>query len=320
MKLVIRLVGAVFALLVVLVAAAAILYGRSDIDPEALKSKYTNLESEFVTLNNGLVVHVRDQGPEDGDTIVLVHGSTSSLHTWEPWIGFLKDKYRIVSMTLAGHGLTGPDPDHDYSMTGQARLVHEVLQQRSIERYTIVGSSMGGFIAWVHTILYPDSVDRLVLIGASGFPHDGAPSLTFQLMRMPVTRDLLRYITPRSSVERATKLAYNNNPVVDDALVDRYYELLLRKGNRHATAIRSAKERDYSIAERMDEIGVPTLLMWGKHDALVPVEDAEKFAQAIPQAQTIIYDDLGHIPFEEAPERTVRDFEAFLRGELTSHQ
>jgi len=316
MKLIARIFIGLIAVLVLLVGVAYLLYGVSDLDPEQLKSKYANLESEFITLDNGLEVHTRDQGPEDGEAIVLVHGSSSSLHTWEPWIGFLKDDYRVISMTLAGHGLTGPHPDHDYSMVGQARLVRDVLETKEIERYTIVGSSMGGFISWVHTILYPASVDRLVLIGASGFPNDAPQSLAFTVLRTPGLRNLMRYITPRSTLADATRLAYHNSPVVDDALIDRYYELLLREGNREATAIRSGNTRDYSINERLDEIGVPVLLMWGKHDALVPVEDAAKFAAKIPQAQTLIYDDLGHIPFEEAPERTVRDFRAFLRGEL----
>lgn len=316
MKIILRLAAALVGLVLVLVAVAAILYWEPDRDVESLTAKYANLESEFVTLDNGLTVHMRDQGPDDGEVLVFVHGSSASLHTWEPWISLLKDRYRAISITLAGHGLTGPHPNHDYSMVGQAKLVREVLEKRAIERYTIIGSSMGGFIAWVHTILYPASVDRLVLIGSSGFPHDSAPSLTFKLMSWPVTRDLLRYITPRSVVEDATKLAYHNSPVVDDALVDRYYELLLREGNRDATARRMAAPRDYSINERLDEIGVPTLILWGKHDALVPVEDAAKFDEAIEQSKVIIYDELGHIPFEEAPELTIPDFEAFLRGEL----
>ncbi|CAE7593740.1 apnhaP [Symbiodinium microadriaticum] len=290
----------IIALVIVLGIAAGY---ESDIPVAELEPKYMSDTSTYITLDNGLKVHMRDEGNPDGDVLVLIHGSNASLHTWEAWVERLEDDYRIISMDLAGHGLTGPHPDHDYSMPGQAALVHEVLTKLDVDSYSIAGSSMGGFVSWRHAVDYPDGVEKLIVIGSSGYPHpDADPGFLWSLLEMPGIRNIFEMVTPRSFVEPLIHETYGNSPVVDDAMIDRYWELILREGNRKATAVRRQEGRDMTQHELLKTLDKPTLVMWGANDPLVPVGDAHKFHRDLPDSVLVIYDDLAHIPFEEDAE------------------
>lgn len=316
MKLIGRIFGALVVLVVVAIAGLVAWGWESDRTLAELKPVYANEHSQFVTLDNGLSVHARDQGNPDGEVIVLIHGSSASLHTWEPWADRLESQFRVVSMDLAGHGLTGPHPTHDYSMAGQAALVDETLRKMGIpDGYTIVGSSMGGFVSWLHTLTYPDRVKRLVVIGSSGFPREAREDQPFiyRAMKMPGIRNILQKVTPRVAVADTTLQVYNGNPdIVTDEVIDRYWLMLLREGNREATSIRNRQTRDKDAHKRISEITQPTLVMWGEIDLLVPIQDAYKFEEALPNPTMAIYPDLGHIPFEEDPDRTVADLLKFI--------
>jgi len=318
MKVIKRIVGGLMALILIGIVGLVAWGWEDDRTLAELKPVYANEHSHFITLDNGMSVHLRDQGNPDGDVIVLIHGSSASLHTWEPWVGRLKDRFRLVSIDLAGHGLTGPSPVHDYSMAGQAALVDETLRKHGVpDGYTIVGSSMGGFVSWLHTLNYSDRVKRLVVIGSSGFPRDAAADgdrpFIYTLMSTPIIGDAMRKITPRSAVADTTRKVYNGNPdVVTDEVIDRYWNMLLREGNREATAIRNQQPRNMDAYKRLSDITQPTLVMWGEIDALVPFANAAKFEAALQRPTMAIYPDLGHIPFEEDPDRTVADLIQFI--------
>ncbi|TDI60818.1 MAG: alpha/beta fold hydrolase, partial [Alphaproteobacteria bacterium] len=159
-----------WAILIVVVAIVGIYLSllRFDIPAEEVDALYSNAESEFMVLGNGQRVHYRDEGKADGPTLVLIHGSNASLHTWEPWVAILGDQFRIVSMDLQGHGLTGPAPDNDYSADAMARLVDEVVTRLGIYRFALAGSSMGGRTSWHYAIAHPDRLNALILVGSSG--------------------------------------------------------------------------------------------------------------------------------------------------------
>ena len=307
-------VGIAALLVAIPVIAVAILY-RSDIPVSQLEAKYMSDYSRYVVMEDGLKVHIRDQGNRDGPVLVMIHGLSASLHTWEPWIQRLKSDYRVISIDLAGHGLTGPNPSHDYSMSAQAALVNEVLEQVGAQRYSIIGSSMGGFVAWRHTLDYADKVQKLVLIGASGYPRANTdPGLIWKLLQTPGLNKILNKATPRSFVEPMVRSTYGNSPVVDDVLIDRYWELARREGNRNAATILLTAGDIPDQHLELKHLDKPAFVMWGANDPLVPVEDAHKFHRDLPSSTLVIYEDLAHIPFEEDPDRTLADLRRFLEN------
>jgi pimeloyl-ACP methyl ester carboxylesterase len=285
-----------------------------DMPAATLKAKYSSPASQFITIEPGLTVHVRDEGPRDGLPVILVHGSNASLQTWEPWVKRLSDRYRIISLDLPGHGLTGPSPTRDYTLAGFDRVVHDVAAKLGVDRFVIAGNSMGGGVAWSYAAANPDQVIGLILVDAAGAPSKTPADLpiAFQIARMPGVRDVAKYITPRSMVEKSLHQTLAVDSVITPEMVDRYYELSLYPGNRDATIDRFSQKRTPADPAVVSKIQAPTLILWGSADHLIPVDSAEWFSKTLPHARVIIYDGVGHAPMEEAPDRTANDVAAFL--------
>ena len=304
--------------LVALGALAIGVCGDRDIPPEVLVRRYASPASRFIELDSGTVAHVRDQGNPGGEVLVLVHGSNASLHTWEPWVAILGGEFRVISMDLPGHGLTGRTVEDDYSIDAMAAFVDEVTRQLGVERFHLAGNSMGGRAAWIYALDHPGRLDRLILIDASGHPDadDEEEALGFRLARMPIVSRLMHFVTPRSVIEKTLQSAFADPALVTDEMVTRYHELLLREGSREASAARFRLPVETERVEELPRIPNPTLILWGEEDRLVPVADAQRFASAIPDSTLRIYTGVGHIPMEEAPARSAADVRAFIHGTL----
>jgi pimeloyl-ACP methyl ester carboxylesterase len=301
-------------ILLILVGGAIFWFWTPDRDVDELRALYTNEASQFIDLPSGLTVHVRDEGPRDAPVLVLVHGSSASLQTWEPWVERLSDDFRIITYDQPGHGLTGPTPDGNYDTAVFVETLDGVANALGLTEFAVGGSSMGGWVSWNYALAHGDRVTGLALIGASGVP-DAQPRklpIGFRIARMPVISRLMEKITPRSMVERSIRQSVSNQEIVDDAMVDRYYDLLLYPGNRAATGARGRAERTVASPESMAAITVPTLLIWGEEDPLVPLSSGQWFDEHIPDSVLIAYPAIGHIPMEEAPDRSAADMRAWL--------
>jgi pimeloyl-ACP methyl ester carboxylesterase len=305
------------AILVLVAVAAAFGWGYApDMDAAAMKAKYAGGASQFVELKPGLAVHYRDQGKRDGRPLVLIHGSNASLHTWEPWVKILGQDYRVISLDLPGHGLTGANPANVYDNASYVGVVDALLQKLDIKRAVIGGNSMGGGVSWMYALAHPGKVDALLLVDAGGQPHSKSGSLPigFQLMRMPVIKEAARFIAPRSIFESSVRTSMSIQSKIDDALIDRYWELNRYPGNREATMQRfsATGNRNAATPEKLASIKVPVMIMWGEEDNLIPVSSARWFADALPQARLVIYPKVGHIPMEEIPEKSAADVKDWL--------
>jgi pimeloyl-ACP methyl ester carboxylesterase len=319
-----KILKIILAAIVVLFVGLGIFFYKGEIPADEVDAKYTSPESQFLSMDNGARVHFRDEGNPDAEAIVLVHGSNASLHTWEPWVEELGNDYRIVTMDLPAHGLTGATPDRNYSSEAQLNTVYAVVEHLGIDQFVLGGNSMGGGVTWRYALEYPEQVTAMLLIDASGLPQwwqerqaeqeEGgreAP-LAFQLLREPWFRVIAKRIDPYYLVEQGVRSSYNNSPVVDEALIDRYYELSLREGTRDATLDRFGANRNWDVTYDLSVLDQPTLVMWGKEDSLIPASTADKFAEVLPNTKVVVYKDVGHIPMEEIPERSAQDVLAFL--------
>jgi len=299
------LLGILLALVLIL-AGAVYIFSDPDIARETLEAKYTNEASQFAMLADGTRMHYRDEGPRDAPVIVLVHGSNASLHTWEPWVSILKDRFRVVSLDLPAHGLTGATPKGDYSTAAMAQSVRDLADQLGIGQFAIAGNSMGGAVSAKFAETHPGRLTHLILIDSGGLPFEageGTP-IGFRIARMPVVNNLLLWITPRSFFVEGLGKAIEKKEILTDAMIDRYWELARMEGSRGANRARFALAWDSEIADHLGEIDVPTLILWGKEDRLVPVSVAYEFEKRIPGSELIVYDGVGHIPMEEVPERS----------------
>ncbi len=305
-------------ILLVILAVGAFFYLKTpDSDRETVLAKYTNQYSKFADNGKGMKVHYRDQGNKDGIPLMLIHGSSASLHTFEPMAKFLTDKYRIISLTLPGHGLTGAHPQDNYSFAGFAEAIDIVATELKLEKFALAGNSLGGWISWRYALKNKDKINALILLDAGGMPlREGEtlpPSnIAFRLSRYSLGRFLLSNITPRSLVKKALLQTVSVKESVTEDVVDRYYALVRLPGIRRASSLRRQARIERGFAVRAKEIKAPTLVIWGREDRLVYVSAAQSFKERITDAQVIIYDNIGHLPMEEAPERTAKDIDAFL--------
>eukprot|EP01098_Paradermamoeba_levis_P008244 TRINITY_DN3420_c0_g1_i1.p1 TRINITY_DN3420_c0_g1~~TRINITY_DN3420_c0_g1_i1.p1 ORF type:complete len:370 (+),score=106.94 TRINITY_DN3420_c0_g1_i1:118-1227(+) len=288
---------------------------------EKLIPQFTNKDSKWLDLD-GVKVHYRDQSPEKVQgTIVMLHGHSSSLHTWEYWAKeLLKSGYRVVSLDLPGFGLTGPHPLRDYSLSFQAGFLSKFLEKLEVKKATMIGSSMGGGVCWLYTIQHPTRVDKLVLVGSVGpYAKSTTTSFVFKVARIPVLKTLMRYYTPKHLFESNLRRAYFNPKRIAPNVVDRYFHLMMREGNRDAFLDSTRDPTLFSeqlvrYRDQLKQLKHPALLMWGEADALVPISVAHRLYDDLQNSQLLVFTDAGHVPNEEIAEYSVHHVLQFLES------
>ncbi len=305
-----KVLGIVLALL----AIAFLIFRTPDTDPDEMRAKYGAEPSQYVELDDWLTIHLRDEGPRDAPVLVLLHGSNADLHTWQPWVDDLASDYRVIRFDQIGHGLTGPAMDGDYSLEAFVADVDAVADKLGLERFVLAGNSMGGAIAMAYAMEHPERLDGLVLVDAGGaaIEREGGGNLLFTLAAVPGVNKVMAQVTPRSLVEKSLSQSVSNQAIVTPAAVDRYWELARMPGNRAATMTRFAQPRKAFDPAEVAAVEVPTLVMWGEEDSLIPYAAAGWYMEHLPNATLAHYPGIGHLPMEEAPERSVADLRQWL--------
>ena len=144
----------------------------NDISLDDLKTEFKYKNSRFVKVD-GTFLHYVDEG--EGTPIILLHGTGASLHTWDLWAERLKDKYRVLRITLPGFGLSGPRRDKKYKIKDYVNLLESFVEKIGVEKFYLAGNSLGGSIAWLYTSYNDNKVKKLILINSSGFEFDEIP-------------------------------------------------------------------------------------------------------------------------------------------------
>lgn len=319
MKTLLRVLGALVLLIVAILTIGWFALQRPDIPWKTLRAKYETPASRYLDLPNGLHVHYRDQGNPNGPVLVLVHGFSANADAWEPWVKRLSGAYRIVTLDLPGHGLTQAPAGFKVGPTTFVDTVQGVADHLKLGKFVIAGNSMGGGVAWQYALAHPERLDGLVLVDAAGWsrPKDskGGP-LIFKIMANPLGRALIKNMDARRLTRAGLEDAYLDKALVTDALVDRYVDLARAPGHRDILLGLQSSFREPATAERLAAIKVPTLVLHGRQDRLIPFENGEAFAKAIPGATLIAYDGVGHVPMEQIPDRSAADLDGWLKARV----
>lgn len=281
----------------------------SNISKEYLVDKYTDAASQFIGIQ-GSRVHYKDEG--EGEVLVLIHGTASSLLTWDKWAQQLAQQFRVIRMDLPGFGLTGPDKADRYEVSDDIAFLHTFLKKLNVDQAHIVGSSLGGRIAWEYSIEHPQQVQTLTLINALGYAQESwPPAIHFAML--PGMETIMPKLSSRFIFSQSLYDIYFDQDLITEETIDRYFELSLFPGNAEAFPKRvKAKLDDQS--EKIRLISKPTLILWGKEDKYFPVANAEKFARDIQDARLRVYEHVGHLPMEEVPDQSLEDLVSFIRS------
>jgi pimeloyl-ACP methyl ester carboxylesterase len=261
-------------------------------------------DSRFAEVD-GMRIHYKRSGK--GPTVVLLHGSASSLYGVEAVAQRLWGSFDVIRPDLPGSGVTGPRPDRDYRVTTYAATLARFLDAIGVHRYTVVGNSLGGNIGWNLALDHPEHVNALVLINATGYPDKDLPA-AMRLARNPVVGQLLRRFMPRRAVDRSLRQAVgSNSDIVDAAMVERAHRLWNRAGNRAAFVDFVATDQPDRSFE-IPYISVPTLVLRSAG------MEGQHFTRDIAGSAEKVHPGGGHLLPEEDPTWVADAITEFLQS------
>ena len=294
---------------VILVSGAVAWLYTPDKQEAALNALYGRPPSIFVDVL-GVRLHVRDTGPRTAPAVIMLHGFGSSLQTWDEWAQDLDRDHRVLRYDLPGFGLTGADPSGNYTDTRSIAVLVALMDQLGLARASVIGHSMGGRIAWTFASQHPERTDKLVLISPDGF---ASPGMKYGVApKVPLMMRALPYALPTSMLRASLVPAYANAAIITDALFARYRDMMLAPGVRSAILRRMGQQRLVDPIPMLRRIAVPTLVMWGEKDGMIPFSNAADYMSALQDGKLAALPGVGHIPQEEAP-ATIGIVRAFLR-------
>ncbi len=258
----------------------------------------------------------------DGPLIVLIHGITSTSHVWLDVMASLSDRYTVVAPDLLGHGRSAK-PRGDYSLGAYASGARDLLGLLGFERGTIVGHSLGGGIALQFAYQFPEYTERLVLVSSGGLGPDVHPLL--RAGALPGSEWVMPLITPAWAVRAGAAVAdvlrrFGIQAGPDLAEAARGYASLADRDARTAflhtlRAVIDLEGQRVSAADRLYLAErLPTLLIWGRADPIIPVKHGRAAARRIPGSRLVEFPDAGHWPQLDDPERFVAELTAFIES------
>jgi pimeloyl-ACP methyl ester carboxylesterase len=294
---------------------AIALYGlwTPDVDRAELQKRYGSATTQMMEVD-GLKVHYKETGPQDAPVLLLLHGFGSSLQTWDEWSVKLDPQYRVIRLDLPGFGLTGANPSNDYSEENDVAILTHFADKLGLNKFSVIGHSMGGKMAWSLAASQPDRVQALVLMAPDGFPE--AKDFGTKPYEVPAVMGLVKYFLPKYFVKKSIEPAFADAEALNDALVSRYYDMLRAPGVRGAILDRSNQTIYTDPVPRLKKIKAPTLLIWGEQDQMIPNSNAQSYAGVLLNSTTILLPKLGHLLQEEQPEKGLKAVMKFLDAKL----
>jgi pimeloyl-ACP methyl ester carboxylesterase len=267
---------------------------------------------------DGAAVNVIELG--EGPPLLFVHGLSGCWQNWLENIPYFARTHRVVAADLPGFGASEM-PHGEITISGYARTLDRLCDVLGIDAAAVVGNSMGGFVAAELAIASPQRVERLALVSAAGISSEHVrrePILAVgRALALTAGWAATRHevFSRRAGLRRLALQLVVHRP--DRLSAPLAFELMSGSGRRAFVPALEAN-LGYPIRDRLPEIACPTLVVWGAKDRIIPVRDADVFAQLIPDVRKVVLPDTGHVPMLEQPERFNALLETFLAEQPTS--
>lgn len=297
-------------LLLSAVAAGTAIFVYRDLPAAALEAKYATPPSHFVMID-GVRMHYRDEG--EGPVIVLLHANYSSLFMWQPWALALRDRYRVISVDLPAHGLTGPEPNNDYRLERIQQLFELFIDERQLERFALAGSSIGGTVAMRYAAEHPERVSELVLISPGSLEARVRGRTT--AVDIPRIFNVIAYITPRSFTRYLLANDYGDPTKLDERIVDEWYAMWRREGNRLAMLELLRQYVSGGVEDKIRAVRAPVLLLWGEANRRVPLAlayETQALLENAAEVRLATLPGVGHMLLQEAPTESAAIIASYL--------
>lgn len=274
----------------------------------AAAADFFTSEDRYVEVD-GLDVRVRIEGPENAPTLLMLHGFTFSLESYDELAAQLDDTFRVIRYDMRGHGLTGPDPEKRYSPEQRAAHVGAVLDALGVEAAAIMGNSLGGLAAWRYAASVPDRVDALILVSPGAYPING---VTDEPAPVPAALAAYFRLLPEAGIDASIERIYADASRISDERKATIKAMMRAPGNGAAfiDAVEVFTLPDPEPA--LSGLDVPTLIIWGDDDVVIDPAHGRKMRSVMPQAELLMLAGVGHAAHEEVPERVAREVRRFL--------
>ena len=269
-------------------------------------------------------------GPEDdtlsyaghgaaGSPILLIHGFGASRYAWRHLVSRLSEDHRLLTIDLKGFGSSPKPEDQSYSLYDQASFAHRFILRHALDGLTLVGHSSGGGVALLVALKLlherRQNVAALILIDTIAYPQE--LPLFMKLLRAPVVGWLGVHVLPEEKQVRwILEQAYHDPSAITPEQIEAYAAPLREAGSKHAllaTALQIIPSDADRVSTRFETITVPTLVIWGADDRIVPIDVGRRLHRAIAGSTFVVIDHSGHIPHEEMPDATLSAIKHFLR-------
>jgi len=237
----------------------------------------------------GAKIRYVEAGSQNPQTVVLLHGLGANAESWQFNIAVLAAKYRVIALDQIGFGKSDK-PFLKYRIGTYSDFLDKFLSELKVEKVTLIGNSLGGWIAADYALKYPAKVEKIVLADASGLQPAKGVDYNFVYS--------LNYST-REEVRNLVKLVFYNQTLFgSEAFIDQSLNVRVAAGDGYTinSLTDSIKRSEDFLDGRLGAIKQPTLIIWGKQDGLLPVSDAETFNKGINGSELVIFDQCGHAP------------------------
>ncbi len=251
--------------------------------------------------------------------LVLLHSHFFTMQMWDNWAEQLASDYRVIRFDLPSHGLTGPAVNNDYSIEADIYLMEQLLAHLRIQQVILVGSSLGGNLAFYYAAHHPDNVTAVVLQNSGGFRK--ATSRGGNGKDLPGWANYLLYALPKPAFDAFMNWMVINKEAITPELLASFHHGFRRNGNRYAEMQRLRQFDAGDSAALLTQITAPVLIQWGQENPQLPVEQVDLFQQALTSSsrvEVITYPNTGHQLALEAPQTGLADMQGFLNTLLVS--
>jgi pimeloyl-ACP methyl ester carboxylesterase len=320
MKRALRYVGAGAAVLVVLLLVGPFLVPVPPLEDTVPAEGLADPDSLFVTVD-ALRVHTKVAG-EGEPALLLLHGFGASLFSWREVTQPLGEVGTVVAFDRPAFGLTERpmpgewDGESPYGQAAQVELTVGLMDALGIERAVLVGNSAGGTVAALTALRHPERVEALVLVDAAIYAGGGSPPWILPLLRTPQMRRLGPLFTRRIRDWGMDfgRSAWHDPSLMTPEVWEGYTRPLQVENWDRALWELTIADRPTDLAERLDELAMPALVITGDDDRIVPTEQSIRLAEELPDADLVVVPECGHVPQEECPEAFLEAMFGFLEG------
>lgn len=254
-----------------------------------------------------------------GETILLIHGMAGSSRTWREVMPPLAQHHRVLAPDLLGHG-ESEKPAGDYSLGGHASMLRDLLDRLDIDQATVVGQSLGGGVAMQFAYQFPDRCERLVLVSSGGLGRE--VSLMLRALSLPGAEYVLPVVTPGFVRDRGDAIsAWVRDRGIRSGRAAEMWNAYRSLGNPESRSaffrtLRAVVDPGGQAVAATDRLylteAMPTLIIWGDADQIIPVDHAHQAHEAMPNSRLEILEGIGHFPQAEAPEKFVQVLSDFI--------